>query len=61
MDSVRPMLDVRHLKKDFQLHLVDGRLIEPFSDISFCVGKSIAARTSAGCNGGATRQVRCEP
>ena len=49
------MLDVQHLKKDFHMHLVDGRVIEPLLDISFQVqhgktfiisGKSGAGKTS---------------
>lgn len=51
----QPLLEVCHLKKDFHMHLVDGRLIEPLHDISFQVkpgtlfiikGKSGAGKTS---------------
>ena len=54
-DQLLPMLEVKKLKKKFQLHLVDGRVIEPFSAISFKVwdgklfiisGKSGAGKTT---------------
>lgn len=53
--ELHPLLEVRHLKKDFHMHLVDGRIIESFHDISFQVkpgtlfiikGKSGAGKTS---------------
>ena len=55
IDQLQPILAVRKLKKDFHMHLVDGRIIEPFSDITFDVesgklfiisGKSGAGKTS---------------
>jgi alpha-D-ribose 1-methylphosphonate 5-triphosphate synthase subunit PhnL len=51
-EQTTPLLEVRHLKKDFHMHLVDGRIIEPFADISFEVRKGqlfmIGGRSGAG-------------
>src|SRR5205814_8673237 len=51
-EQTTPLLDVRHLKKAFHMHLVDGRIIEPFADISFEVRKGqlfmIGGRSGAG-------------
>jgi len=47
-----PLLEVRHLKKDFHMHLVDGRVINPFADISFRVQQGqlfiVGGRSGAG-------------
>jgi len=47
-----PLLEVRHLKKDFHMHLVDGRVINPFADISFRVRQGqlfiVGGRSGAG-------------
>lgn len=54
-EQTSPMLEVRHLHKDFHMHLIDGRVISPFNDISFQVqpgqlfmigGKSGAGKTT---------------
>ncbi len=54
-EQIIPMLEVQELKKDFHMHLVDGRVIEPLKGISFRVncgqtfiisGKSGAGKTS---------------
>jgi alpha-D-ribose 1-methylphosphonate 5-triphosphate synthase subunit PhnL len=59
MDMVQPMLEVRHLKKDFQLHLVDGTVIEPFSNISFCVGSGKLFIVSGRSGAGKTTILKC--
>lgn len=55
MDQQRPVLEVQQLRKDFHMHLIDGRIIEPFQNISFKVwggklfiisGKSGAGKTT---------------
>ena len=53
--QIMPLLEVRHLHKEFHLHLVDSRVISPFNNISFQIlpgqlfligGKSGAGKTT---------------
>lgn len=58
-DPAQLMLDVRQLKKDFHMHLVDGRIIEPFSDISFAVRKGELFIISGKSGAGKTTILKC--
>ena len=53
------MLDVRQLKKDFHMHLVDGRIIEPFSDLSFVVRRGELFMISGKSGAGKTTILKC--
>jgi len=55
----QPLLEVCHLKKAFRLHLVDGRTIEPFTDISFQVGKGELFLISGKSGMGKTSILKC--
>ena len=62
MQSTDPaplMLDVRQLKKDFHMHLVDGRIIEPFSDLSFVVRRGELFMISGKSGAGKTTILKC--
>ena len=58
-EQTQPMLEVRHLTKAFHLHLVDGRIIEPFVDVSFQVnsGEIFLLRGKSGI--GKTTVLKC--
>jgi alpha-D-ribose 1-methylphosphonate 5-triphosphate synthase subunit PhnL len=58
-DSAPLLLDVRQLKKDFHLHLVDGRIIEPFSNISFAVRRGELFMISGRSGAGKTTILKC--
>ena len=53
------MLDVQHLKKDFHMHLVDGRVIEPLLDISFQVQRGKTFIISGKSGAGKTSILKC--
>jgi len=55
----RPMLEVHKLKKKFQLHLVDGRVIEPLSAISFKVKSCVLFIISGKSGAGKTTILKC--
>ncbi len=59
VEQTQPILEVCHLKKTFQLHLVDGRLIEPFTDISFQIGKGEFFLISGKSGTGKTSILKC--
>ena len=54
-----PLLEVRQLKKQFHLHLVDGRIIEPFADLSFQVEKGELFIISGKSGIGKTTILKC--
>ncbi|GAC1403858.1 MAG: ATP-binding cassette domain-containing protein [Ktedonobacteraceae bacterium] len=54
-----PMLDVQHLKKDFHMHLVDGRVIEPLTSISFQVQRGQTFIISGKSGAGKTSILKC--
>jgi alpha-D-ribose 1-methylphosphonate 5-triphosphate synthase subunit PhnL len=58
-DPVPLMLDVRQLKKDFHMHLVDGRIIEPFSGLSFVVRRGELFMISGKSGAGKTTILKC--
>jgi alpha-D-ribose 1-methylphosphonate 5-triphosphate synthase subunit PhnL len=58
-DPTPLMLDVRQLKKDFHMHLVDGRIIEPFSDLSFVVRRGELFMISGKSGAGKTTILKC--
>ncbi len=53
------MLDVQHLKKNFSMHLVDGRIIEPLLDISFQVQRGKTFIISGKSGAGKTSILKC--
>lgn len=53
------MLEVNNLKKRFQLHLVDGRIIQPFNDVSFKVGSGKLFIISGKSGAGKTTILKC--
>lgn len=59
MEKQRPVLEVQRLKKDFHMHLIDGRLIEPFSNISFNVLRSKLFIISGKSGAGKTTILKC--
>lgn len=58
-DQKLPILAVRQLKKDFHMHLVDGRIIEPFLDISFDVWSGKLFIISGKSGAGKTTILKC--
>lgn len=57
--QTQPILEVCQLKKAFHLHLVDGRSIEPFADISFQVGKGELFMITGKSGIGKTTILKC--
>lgn len=57
--QTQSLLEVRHLTKAFHLHLVDGRSIEPFVDISFQVGNGELFMISGKSGIGKTTILKC--
>ena len=57
--QTKPILEVSHLTKAFQLHLVDGRIIEPFEDITFQVGQGEIFMISGRSGVGKTTILKC--
>jgi alpha-D-ribose 1-methylphosphonate 5-triphosphate synthase subunit PhnL len=57
--QAQPILEVCQLKKAFHLHLVDGRIIEPFADVSFQVGKGELFMISGKSGMGKTTILKC--
>lgn len=55
----QPMLEVNTLKKKFQLHLVDGRIIQPFNAISFTVWSGKLFIISGKSGAGKTTILKC--
>ena len=53
------MLEVCQLKKDFHMHLIDGRIIEPFTEISFKVRKGALFMISGKSGAGKTTILKC--
>jgi alpha-D-ribose 1-methylphosphonate 5-triphosphate synthase subunit PhnL len=58
-EQTQPILEVCHLKKTFHLHLVDGRLIEPFADVSFRVERGKFFLISGKSGTGKTSILKC--
>ena len=58
-EQTQPILEVCHLKKTFHLHLLDGRLIEPFADVSFRVNKGNFFLISGKSGTGKTSILKC--
>ena len=53
------ILEVRNLQKKFQLHLLDGRIIEPLTDISFEVECNQLFMISGRSGAGKTSILKC--
>jgi alpha-D-ribose 1-methylphosphonate 5-triphosphate synthase subunit PhnL len=58
-EQTPPILEVCHLKKTFYLHLVEGRLIEPFADVSFRVERGQFFLISGKSGTGKTSILKC--
>ena len=57
--QIQPLLEVSHLQKDFHMHLVDGRVIRPFNDISFQVQPGQLSLISGKSGAGKTTILKC--
>ncbi len=59
MEQAATLLEVRDLRKQFQLHLLDGRVIEPVKGVSFDLraGQAVLVRGKSGA--GKTTILRC--
>ncbi len=54
-----PILDVQQLKKDFHMHLVDGRVINPLASLSFQVQRGQTFIISGKSGAGKTSILKC--
>ena len=59
IEQTQPILEVCHLTKAFHLHLVDGRIIEPFVDLSFQVNNGELFMISGKSGIGKTTVLKC--
>ena len=57
--EVAPLLEVDNLQKQFQMHLLDGRLIEPFEGISFRVWSGKLMLVGGKSGAGKTTVLKC--
>lgn len=57
--QTQPLLQVCQLKKDFQLHLVDGRIFEPFASVSFSVSEGTLFVIRGKSGAGKTTILKC--
>jgi alpha-D-ribose 1-methylphosphonate 5-triphosphate synthase subunit PhnL len=57
--NTTPLLEVRDLSKRFQLHLLDGRVLEAFHDISFTVSPGELFLISGVSGAGKTSILKC--
>lgn len=55
----QPLLEVRKLKKDFHMHLIDGRILKPFDDLSFQIRKGNLFLISGKSGAGKTTILKC--
>src|SRR5437660_10230075 len=59
LDQTNPLLEVRHLKKEFYMHLIDGRAIQIFTNISFKVNRGELFVISGKSGLGKTTILKC--
>jgi alpha-D-ribose 1-methylphosphonate 5-triphosphate synthase subunit PhnL len=59
IEQAQPILEVRQLKKDFHMHLIDGRVIKPFTDLSFQVRKGDLFMIGGKSGAGKTTILKC--
>lgn len=59
MQEASPLLEVSHLKKAFHMHLVDGRVIRPFADVSFQVQRGQLFMIGGKSGAGKTTILKC--
>jgi alpha-D-ribose 1-methylphosphonate 5-triphosphate synthase subunit PhnL len=57
--QTQPLLEVSQLAKDFHMHLVDGRVIKPFTDLSFKVRKGTLFMIGGKSGAGKTTILKC--
>ena len=57
--SAPPLLEVRDLEKRFQLHLLDGRILDAFSGITFAVSPGTLFLISGLSGAGKTSILKC--
>lgn len=55
----QPILEVRKLKKDFHMHLIDGRILKPFDALSFQLRKGDLFLISGKSGAGKTTILKC--
>jgi alpha-D-ribose 1-methylphosphonate 5-triphosphate synthase subunit PhnL len=55
----QPIVEVRKLKKDFHMHLIDGRILKPFDDLSFQLHKGDLFMISGKSGAGKTTILKC--
>lgn len=59
IDHPHPLLEVRHLKKEFHMYLIDGRVIQPFINVSFKVNRGELFVISGKSGLGKTTILKC--
>lgn len=59
LEQAQPLLEVQGLHKYFQLHLLDGRIIQPLQDISFKAGSGRLFIISGRSGLGKTTILKC--
>jgi alpha-D-ribose 1-methylphosphonate 5-triphosphate synthase subunit PhnL len=59
IERTQPILEVRQLKKDFHMHLIDGRILRPFADLSFQVQKGQLFMIGGKSGAGKTTILKC--
>lgn len=57
--QAQPLLEVENLQKQFQMHLLDGRIIQPFTGISFRAWSGKLAMISGKSGAGKTTILKC--
>jgi alpha-D-ribose 1-methylphosphonate 5-triphosphate synthase subunit PhnL len=59
LEHNQPILEVSQLKKDFHMHLIDGRILNPLDDLSFQVRKGDLFMISGKSGAGKTTILKC--
>ncbi|HTK06830.1 MAG TPA: ATP-binding cassette domain-containing protein [Ktedonobacteraceae bacterium] len=58
-EQPRPILEVSEMKKDFHMHLIDGRVLKPFAGLSFRVQKGQLFMIGGKSGAGKTTILKC--
>ncbi|BCL77739.1 ABC transporter [Ktedonobacteria bacterium brp13] len=59
IEQTRPILEVCQFKKDFHMHLIDGRILKPFANLSFQVQKGQLFMIGGKSGAGKTTILKC--
>src|ERR1700730_11969541 len=59
IEQTRPILEVCQFKKDFHMHLIDGRILKPFANLSFQVQKGQLFMIGGKSGAGNTTILKC--